>query len=189
VEKTGILIPYNKECVKIIIVITLFASLFPNKSEWRTYKMDNTLSVYKGEVYFTPMYGYTIYKENDESLIPHYEYDFASYGISVDEQNGNTDYNRYVNCIDKFQETTTNSIAVFLFKGTYLISFYSKEDSRIETFQMIDNPLNKLNMGKFVSMDENCLVTYIEAEQVSIILNNHEIKKGYRKELMHFNKP
>ncbi|MDR3184124.1 MAG: 6-bladed beta-propeller [Prevotellaceae bacterium] len=55
----------------------LVASEYPNHKEWQIYRMDNTLSSYSDNIYFTPMYGYTVYTIKEKSIAPLYVYDFG----------------------------------------------------------------------------------------------------------------
>jgi hypothetical protein len=159
----------------------LLASEFPNHKEWQMYKIDNTLSSYNGEIYFAPMYGYTIYTVMKKSINPYIRYDFGKYNIpekifNDHEQYNGFERNKYIDCIDLFQETNKYLIASYIYQGAQIISFSSKINNTHETYLALNNPISKLGFGNILTMDENHLVTSLEATTVSGILESPEIR-------------
>ncbi len=160
----------------------LIRTEFFNKSDWTEYTTENKLSTYDGKVYFTPEYGYTEYEVMTDTVRPYYTCDFGIYSIPMDvfdnkEKYNKLERNRYISCIKTFQETNNYLIFSYLFQGSNLISFFSKSNKTKETFLALNNPISKLGFGNFISMDENHIVTYFEAETAFRILNNQEIRE------------
>jgi hypothetical protein len=157
----------------------LIASQYPNHKEWQIYRMDNTLSSYSDNIYFTPMYGYTVYAIEEKSIVPLYVYDFGKNNISEavfkdHEQYDKIDCTKYIDYINLFQETSKYLIASYIFQGSQIISFFNKVDKTNETFLAINNPISKLSFGGILAIDENHIITSIESYRIIHTLENPE---------------